>query len=147
MERSRQPGSELGESVKEQTWIIAEDLTVNPNVDYINSCCEFGDVVLEKIKNDISEKTGVEVKSFVIGQEDWGWYLEFQKGEIIYLLSISYQDKDSNEAHNFGVIIEAEKLEKGFIFNRKVEASKEADEVAKIIENIARQNNFQVFEA
>lgn len=125
-------------------WRTFEDLKLNLNVDYINSCCEFCDTVLEKIKPAISERMNVDLKDIAIGQEDWGWYLEFQKDATIYILSISYQDKDEG-IHNFGVTVEAQKIKKGFIFNRRIEAEKEQDEFAKIIEAIARQFKIQSF--
>jgi hypothetical protein len=146
MERSGSAGDKLGEAVKQQTWKISEDLRLDPNVDYINKCCEYCDVVLEKIKNDLAEKAGLEPGGIVVRQEDWGWYLEFQKDEIIYVLSINYQDRDANGARHFGVVFEAQKTEKGFIFNRKVEAPRECDEFANITEAVAKQNNFQVSE-
>jgi hypothetical protein len=126
-------------------WRIFEDLKLNSNADYINSCCEFCDTVLEKIKPEISERMNVDLKDIVIGQEDWGWYLEFQKDATIYILSLSYQDKDDEGAHNFGVTVEAQRIKKRFIFNRKIEAEKEQDEFAEIIEAIARQFKIQFF--
>ena len=146
MERSGKKGDGLGKAMKQFLWRTFENLELNPKIEYINSCCEFCDLILEKIKSAISKKMNINSSIIVIGQEDWGWLLEFQKNEFFYNLCISYQDKDEAKAHNFVVTVEAQKLEKGFFFNRKIESETESGEFAKIIEAIARENRIEVFE-
>jgi hypothetical protein len=146
MDGSRPPRDRLGETLTMQTWRVTEDLKLNPDVDYINDCCKFCDAVLEKIKPAVAEKSGVPLNEIVIDQEDWGWYLEFQKGEIVYILNISYWERDESGAHNFGVDAEAQKIKKGFIFDRRIDAEKECREFAEQIEAIARQNKIEVSE-
>ena len=132
--------------MKQYGWRTFENLELDPNIEYINSCCEFCDLILEKIRSAICNKMNINSSGIVIGQEDWGWLLEFQKKEFFYNLCISYQDRDEEKAHNFGVTVEAKKLEKGFFFNRKIESETESDEFAKIIGTIAKENLMEVFE-
>lgn len=122
-----------------------ENLKLKPNVEYVNQCGEFGDLVLEKIKFGISQKMNVELSEIEIGQEDWGWYLEFQKNGIYYELDISYQGKDAEGAPNFGATVEAAQLEKGFFFDRKIKAHAECEQFAEAIKNTAKENQIEVF--
>ena len=128
-------------------WRTFEDFPpAGRKVDYINDCCRFCDVILERIKAGIAEKRKIAPEGIVIGQEDWGWYLELKDGEILYILSISYEDKDSDSAHNFGVRTEAFMIRRKFIFDRKSPAEKEGDEFACIVNGCAEQNRIAVSE-
>ena len=132
--------------MKQFNWRIFNNLESDPNIDYINSCCEFCDLILEKIKAGIGRKMNAEPDEFIIEQEDWGWLLEFQREELLYLLSISYREKDEENAHNFGVVIEVKEKKSGFFFNRHIENENETEKFAKIAEAIAKEQDFEVTE-
>lgn len=123
-----------------------ENLKPDPNIKYINECCKFCDVVLEILKGKISRKLSVLPENLITGQEDWGWYLEFEKDNVFYNLGISYWERDEESAYNFGLTVEAVKLKKGFLFNRRFEAAEECEEFAEMAEKIAKENDFEIFE-
>jgi hypothetical protein len=87
--------------MKQFNWRTFENLELNPRIGYINSCCEFCDLILEKVKVGIGEKMAVNSDEIIIGQEDWGWFLEFQKDKFFYILSLSYLERDKENAHHF----------------------------------------------
>ena len=123
-----------------------ENLQPAPGIEYINECCRFGDVILEAIKRGIGEKLSIAPKDLITAQEDWGWFLEFEKDRIFYELGISYREKDDESAHNFGMTIEANKLEKGFFLDKKIECAEAGEDLAKIVQTIARENDLEISE-
>jgi len=127
-------------------WRIFRELKPNPNIKYINRCCEFCDIILEDIKSEICQEMNVVIRNVVIGQEDWGWYLELQKDDVFYELDISYQETDDEKVHLFCVTIEADKIEKGFVLNRKTAAKSEREKFAERVKKIARKKMIEISE-
>lgn len=132
--------------MKQYRWRTLKHLKRDSKIVYINDCGEFCDVILEVIKPGIAEEMNIELQAIVTGQEDWGWYLEFQKDDIFYELDISYQKRDAKDAHQFGVTFDAWKKEKGFIFERKLPAETELQKFTKAVSSTATQNEIEIFE-
>ena len=132
--------------MKQSNWRTFENLELNPSIGYINSCCEFCDLILEKINVGIGEKMHINSDEIITGQEDWGWFLEFQKDKFFYILSLSYLERDKENAHNFGAAIEVNEKKRGFFFNREIESETETGKFAEMVESIAKEQNIQVFE-
>lgn len=123
-----------------------ENLQPAPGVEYINECCRFGDRLLEVIKRGIGEKLSIAPTDLITGQEDWGWFLEFEKDRIFYELGISYRESVDESAYDFGMTIEAHKLEKGFFLDKKIEYAEAGEVLAKIVQTIAKENDLEIFE-
>lgn len=131
--------------MKQYEWRISEDLKLDSNADYINECCKYCDIILEKIKMEICQKIDIKPNEIFIEQEDWGWLLEFQQNGFFYNLSLSYLEDIDDKALNFSAIIEVMQMKKGFFFNRKTESASETDKFAKNIKIIAKENMIEVY--
>jgi len=131
--------------MKQYEWRIFEDLKLDSNANYINGCCEYCDIVLEKIKKEICQKIDIKPSEISIEQEDWGWILEFQQNGFFYNLSLSYLEDIDGKALNFIAIIEVIQIKKGFFFNRKIESASETDKFAENIKIIAKENMIEVY--
>lgn len=132
--------------MKHYTWQTFEDLERDSKIVYTNRCGEFCDALLEKIKSALAKEMQVESQAIVIGQEDWGWYLEFQKDQVHYELDVSYQERNAENAHQFGVTVDAQKIVKRIVFNRKTLAKDELREFAEAIVSVAKRNSIEIFE-
>jgi hypothetical protein len=110
---------------KQYQWRI-EQLPGRPETGetaYINQCCEFGDTVLEMIKDAVGENLKAERTE--IGQEDWGWYLLCEKDGRLYELDISFQNVE-NGRYLFGVVLSVKKSRKILFFDFPVAAEPES---------------------
>ncbi len=106
------------------------------NEEYINECCQYCDVLLNLIKPEIIKN--LQISSIEIEQEDWGWYLFFIKDNLHYNLNISFNDEDS-KSNEFVFYYFVNKVEKKFIFSKKVEVEEETqkfgDKIKAILKN------------
>jgi len=92
------------------------------NEDYINECCQNCDVLLSLIKTDIIKE--FQINNIGIGQEDWGWYLVFIKDNLNYNLHLSFNYEQS-ELSEFIFYCFVNKVEKKFLFSKKIEVPEE----------------------
>jgi hypothetical protein len=65
-------------------------LTISNREQYINECCAGGDFVLNALLPSVRERY-TDLQS---GQEDWGWFAWFRKGEIRLAIDIFTDDPD-----------------------------------------------------
>jgi hypothetical protein len=116
----------------------------DPDVEYINSCCQFGDNVLDNIKDELCKKLKVDEKNIEVGQEDWGWYLAVQKEDTLYEIGIGFLENKNNNYY-FSVFLEVKEIRKFLFFNRKFMAK--PDKVSRfiqIINEIAKNKDIKV---
>lgn len=127
-------------------WIVPGFFKDLAEEEYINPCCIGGDKVLNLIKSEIARLMNIGENSIEIYQEDWGWALEFQKGKVLYLLAINNASESENSEMLFLGYSEATRKEKGFFFDKTVDASDELKYFSEIIAKIARKKRFEIKE-
>ena len=103
------------------------------NEENINECFQDCDVLLNLIKPEISKEYSL--SNIEIGQEDWGWYLFFCKESLNYNLHMSYNIEEP-EFSEFISYCFVNKLEKKFLFSKKIEVIEETHNFEEIIKSI-----------
>jgi hypothetical protein len=114
-----------------------------PEKNYINNCCIGGDEILHQLKQDIASAMSFDENQIEIYQEDWGWALEFSKDDVVYLLATTNTNESENNKTVFSAYTQAERLQKGLIFNRKTDATDELKIFSEIVTNAAKKNGFE----
>ncbi len=86
---------------------------------YLNECCVGGDIVLAEIQKApfVSLQANEKVSH---GQEDWGWYLWFWRGNAKFEISICL-DEDDNQEFRIHIIRQI----KAGLFSKKMEDNEE----------------------
>jgi hypothetical protein len=110
---------------------------------YINPCCVGCDEILNQLKPEIAARMNVDENSITIYQEDWGWALEFSKGEVDYLLAVSNSTEAEIEETLFSAYTDATRREKGFFFDKNVEAIGENENFSSIVAASVEKNGFK----
>jgi hypothetical protein len=59
---------------------------------YINDCCWGGDVVRDRLLPSINEK----FEGVWTSQEDWGWFIWFQRGKLRLAVDIFSDDREGH---------------------------------------------------
>ena len=124
-------------------WKIPQFFDDLPEKKYINDCCVGGDEILNQLKLDVASAMSVDENQIEIYQEDWGWALEFAEDDVIYLLAASNSNESENNNSIFSAYTQAERLQKGLIFNKKTDAIEELEIFSEIVSNAARKNGFE----
>ena len=110
-------------------------LTIDPTFqleesgyEYVNECCSYCDVILKKVIDPIKKE--FEISEIEIGEEDWGWYLIFEKDDLEYNIHINYFDENPDQME-FGLRFFVNKKIKKFIFSKRVEDLTQTDSFEK----------------
>jgi hypothetical protein len=124
-------------------WIVPRIFKDVREKKYINPCCIGGDEILNELKPEVAARMKTDENSITIYQEDWGWALEFSKDKVDYLLAVSNASEAESDETIFSAYAEATRKEKGFFFDKKIEAKDELENFSRIISNSAEKNGFK----
>ena len=103
------------------------------NAEYINPCCTNCDVILNLVKPQIQNL--FPNSNLEIDQEDWGWYLIFNKDEFVYNLHLSFYDELSS-ADEYLFYSFVKKKTKKFLVTIKSDDVEESNKFQELIKPI-----------
>lgn len=105
---------------------FSKKLEIKDSDKYINECCIGGDLVLAEIEKAgfVSDKTNEKVSR---GQEDWGWYLWFWRGNAKFEVNICFDNEE--EVDPAGYRIHIIRQIKAGLFSKKMEDTDEVGEI------------------
>jgi hypothetical protein len=96
----------------------------NPNI-YFNECCRGGDVVRDQLLPLISKS----YDHIQTGQEDWGWFLWFRRGEAHLAVDIFCDDPETGDFR-----LRLYRCVKRFLFFRYPVDGPELEELRKAVQ-------------
>ena len=103
------------------TWPI----TITDRDQYINECCVGGDVIVDELLPVIRDRYGEVLDT---GQEDWGWFIWFRKGDVGLAVDVFTEDAERGE---FNVHLTSRT--KRFLFRNKIVDTPELEELRTLV--------------
>ncbi len=111
--------------------------------EYINPCCVGCDEILNLLKPEIAARMNLDENSVAVYQEDWGWALEFSRAGVDYFLAVNNSTEAEADETLFSAYTEATRREKGFFFDKKIDADDENENFSRIVAESAEKNGFK----
>jgi hypothetical protein len=103
---------------------FSKRVSITDRDEYFNECCVGGDVVVDHLLPAMKAR----YSAIQSNQEDWGWFIWFQKGKVGLAIDVHTDDPDAGAFR-----IHLTSRVKGMLWREKVEDTPELEELLALV--------------